>query len=45
MKMARMPEYLQAYLEKFPLQAGPLLTSIKDLSLCASRYVAMKIVC
>ncbi|OWZ33227.1 hypothetical protein C351_05458 [Cryptococcus neoformans c8] len=33
MKMARIPEYLQAYLEKFPLQAGPLLTSIKDLSL------------
>ncbi|KAE8539045.1 hypothetical protein D1P53_005415 [Cryptococcus gattii VGV] len=31
--MTHIPEYLQPYLEKFPLQAGPLLTSIKDLSL------------
>ncbi|WVO18811.1 uncharacterized protein IAS62_000083 [Cryptococcus decagattii] len=31
--MTHIPEYLQPYLEKFPLQAGPLLSSIKDLSL------------
>ncbi|KIY33592.1 hypothetical protein I305_03984 [Cryptococcus gattii E566] len=31
--MTHIPEYLQPYLEQFPLQAGPLLTSIKDLSL------------
>lgn len=43
--MARIPDYLQPYLEKFPLQAGPLLTSVKDLSLCTSRYVAIKGVC
>ncbi|WVN89427.1 uncharacterized protein L203_104650 [Cryptococcus depauperatus CBS 7841] len=31
--MLDIPQFLKPYLENYPLQAGPLLTSVKDLSL------------